>query len=155
MSDQLPVSTIAELEELSGLDVDKFDNDDAVDLVLIAVAVIREREVNLCVQIVVGDETPFRANLGTTGSANDEWLNGKAAVAKYFGESSLLVKLRNIEAGTTLEEQGLDFETYRAHGGSMPIRVDGEVVGTITMSGEPDVVDHSANAETVRRYLAR
>jgi uncharacterized protein (UPF0303 family) len=37
----------------------------------------------------------------------------------------------------------------------MPIRVGGEVVGTITMSGEPDVVDHAAVAETVRRFLTR
>lgn len=153
MTTELPVFTIAELEQLIALDVEKFDNDDAVDLGLIAVAVIRERDANLCVQVLNGDEVAFRANLKTTGAQNDPWLAGKAAVAKHFGEPSLLVKLRQQEAGTTLEEQGLDFETYRAHGGSIPIRVSGEVVGTITMSGEPDVVDHSAAAESVRRYV--
>jgi uncharacterized protein (UPF0303 family) len=155
MSDQLPVFTIAELEELTGLDANEFDSEAAVDLGLIGVEVIRERHANLCVQVVVGDEVAFRANLGTTSSANDEWLAGKAAVARRFSEPSLLVKLRNEAAGTTLVEQGLDETVYRAHGGSIPIRVAGEVVGTITMSGEPDVVDHSAVAETVRRYLTK
>jgi hypothetical protein len=37
----------------------------------------------------------------------------------------------------------------------MPIRVNGEFVGTITTSGEPDVVDHAVAAEAVRRFLAR
>jgi uncharacterized protein (UPF0303 family) len=151
---ELPVFTIAELEQLTGLDVDVFDNDAAVALGLIAVGVIQERNANLCVQIVVGDDVAFRANLKSTGPGNDPWLAGKAAVAAHFSEPSLLVKLRQEHAGTTLEQQGLDFETYRAHGGSFPVRVAGAVVGTITMSGEPDVVDHSAAAEAVRRYLA-
>jgi uncharacterized protein (UPF0303 family) len=155
MTDDLPTFTIADLEQLTGLDVASFDNDDAVDLGLIAVAVIREGDRNLAVQVMVGDETAFRANLRNTGSGNDPWLAGKAAVARHFAEPSLLVKLRQQEAGTTLEQQGLDFETYRAHGGSVPVRVDGVVVGTITMSGEPDVIDHAAAMETVRRFLAR
>jgi uncharacterized protein (UPF0303 family) len=155
MSDDLPVFTIADLEGLTGLDVDRFTNDDAVELGVLGVAVIRERDANLCVQIVIGDDVVFRANLKNTGPANDPWLAGKAAVARHFSEPSLLVKRRQEAAGTTLEQQGFDFETYRAHGGSFPIRVGGVVVGTITMSGEPDVVDHAAAAETIRRYVAR
>ena len=149
----LPEFSIEDLELLTGIDVDSFGNDDAVDLGLIGVQVIRERKFNLCVKVTVGDETAFRANLGTTGSGNDPWLAGKAAVVTHFSEPSLLVRRRQEAAGTTLEEQGFDFETYRAHGGSFPIRVDGAVVGTITMSGEPDVIDHEACAETARRYL--
>lgn len=153
MTVELPVFSIAELEQLTGLDVVTFTNDDAVYLGMIAVKVIQERDAALCVQVVLGDETVFRANLKNTGSGNDPWLAGKAAVARHFGEASLLVKLRQQAAGTTLAEQGLDFETYRAHGGSLPIRIAGEVVGTITLSGEPDVIDHAAAAEAVRRYL--
>ena len=152
----LPVFTVASLEaDLTALVLPSLDNDIAVDLGLVAVEVIRERDLNLAVQVVVGDEVAFRANLKGTGSSNDEWLAGKATVAVAFREPSLLVKLRNEDAGTTLQEQGYDFETYRAHGGSIPIIVGDEVAGTITMSGEPDVIDHQACAETVRRYLAR
>jgi uncharacterized protein (UPF0303 family) len=41
----------------------------------------------------------------------------------------------------------------KAHGGSFPIYVDGAIVGTFTMSGEPDVVDHEVAAEALRRYI--
>jgi len=152
---ELPAFSIADLELLTGLDVETFDHDAGVDLGIIAVSVIRELDASLCVQVVLASETVFRANLRGTGSGNDPWLAGKAAVAQHFGEPSLLVKLRQQEAGTTLEEQGLDPDTYRLHGGAIPIRIAGQVVGTITMSGEPDVVDHAAAAEAVRRYVKR
>ncbi|MCU1533728.1 MAG: hypothetical protein JWR53_209, partial [Glaciihabitans sp.] len=48
----------------------------------------------------------------------------------------------------------IDHETHKAHGGSIPLFVGGELVATITMSGEPDVVDHATNAEAIKRYLA-
>lgn len=151
----LPAFTAAELESQPAIDVVAFTNDDAVDLGVIAVEVIRERRLNLAVRIVLDGDIVFQAKLGTTGSGNDPWLAGKAAVVERFGEPSLLVKLRHLEAGTPFEQRtDVDHDQLKAHGGSMPIRVGGRVVGTITTSGEPDVVDHATTAEAVRRFLA-
>jgi uncharacterized protein (UPF0303 family) len=155
MSD-LPVFTIADLEAQPALDVPVFVSDDAVDLGLIAVDLIRERQLSLAVKIVLYGDTVFLAKLRDTGPGNDEWLNGKAAVVELFGEPSLLVRRRHEAEGTPFEDRDdIDHELYRAHGGSMPIRADGELVGTITTSGEPDVVDHSVTSEAIRRFLAR
>ncbi|MGP3535999.1 heme-degrading domain-containing protein [Microbacterium sp. RD1] len=154
--DELPVYTAADIESEPVLDVARFDNDAAVDLGLTAVEVIDERGLNLAVRIVLHGDVVFQAKLGTTGPGNDPWLAGKAAVAEEFGEPSLLVKLRHLEAGTPFERlEGVDHDTLRAHGGAIPLRVRGELVGTITMSGEPDVLDHATAAEAVRRYLER
>jgi len=151
----LPVFTAADVEAQPSIDLPEFTNDDAVGLGLIAVEVIRERGLNLAVRIVLRGDTVFQARLGGTGPGNDPWLAGKAAVVEKFGEPSLLVKLRHHEAGTPFEERtDIDHDVLKAHGGSMPIRVNGDVVGTITTSGEPDVVDHATTAEAVRRYLA-
>ncbi len=151
----LPEYTVADLEREDAFDVPSFDNDDAVDLGLAALEVIDERRLNLAVRVVLRGDVVFQAKLGTTGPKNDPWLAGKAAVAERFGEPSLLVRLRHEEAGTPFEERtDVDHELLRAYGGSIPIRVDGEVVGTVTTSGEPDVVDHATTAEAVRRYLA-
>lgn len=151
----LPVFTAADIEAQPTIDLPSFDNDDAVDLGLIAVQVIREQGVSLAVRIVLRGDVVFQAKLKSTGPGNDPWLAGKAAVVERFGEPSLLVKLRHQEAGTPFEDRDdLDHELLKAHGGSSPIRVDGELVGSITTSGEPDVVDHAATAEAVRRYLA-
>ncbi|MES1212426.1 MAG: heme-binding protein [Leifsonia sp.] len=151
----LPVFTVADLEAQPSIDLPAFGNDDAIELGLIAVEVIRERNLNLAVRVVLGGDTVFQAKLGTTGPGNDPWLAGKAAVVERFGEPSLLVKLRHLDAGAPFEERtDVDHEVLKAHGGSMPIRVNGQVVGTITTSGEPDVVDHATTAEAVRRFLA-
>ena len=154
MSSDLPDFTIDELEHLESLDFDTFTNDDAVTLGLLAVDVIRERDLNMAVDIVVGDDLVFRAKLKDTGPQNDEWLAGKAAVARQFGEPSLLVKQRHLAAGTPFAERDdIDHSSMRAHGGSIPIRVRGAIVGTITASGEPDVVDHAVAAEALRRFI--
>jgi uncharacterized protein (UPF0303 family) len=150
----LPVFTAADVDAQPTIDVPSFDNDDAVHLGLFAVEVIRERDLNLAVRVVLRGDLVFQAKLKTTGAGNDPWLAGKAAVVEKFGEPSLLVKLRHQEAGTPFEERtDVDHEVLKAHGGSIPIRVDGVIVGTITTSGEPDVVDHATSAEAVRRYL--
>jgi uncharacterized protein (UPF0303 family) len=151
----LPVFTAADVEAQPRIDLPSFDNDDAVQLGLLAVEVIREQDLNLAVRVVLRGDVVFQAKLKATGVGNDPWLAGKAAVVEQFGEPSLLVKLRHLDAGTPFEERtDVDHDLLKAHGGSMPIRVDGELVGTITTSGEPDVVDHATTAEAVRRFLA-
>lgn len=152
---QLPEFTIEDLEPLTRIDVGFFGTDDALDLGLCAVEVITERDLDLAVDIVLRGYLAFRARTGSTGRDNDPWLQGKAAVAVHFEEPSLLVRRRLEASGQTIQELGLDPELYRAHGGSIPIRASGEIVGTITVSGEPDVVDHDVAAEALRRYLDR
>jgi len=155
MSREIPDYTIHDLEEFMKHDFPSFTNDDAVDLGLTAVEVISEWELNLAVDIVIGDDLVFRAKLGQTGLGNDPWLAGKAAVARHFGEPSLLVRLRHEAAGEVFTDRDdIDHETHKAHGGSIPIFVAGELVATITMSGEPDRIDHEAAAEAIRRYLS-
>ena len=151
----LPVFTAADIDP-APLDVAAFTNDDAVRLGESAVEVIRERGLDLAVRIVLRDDVVFVAKLGDTGPGNDPWLAGKAAVVARFGEPSLLVRRRHEEAGTPFEDRDdVDHDALKAHGGSIPIRAGGEVVGSITTSGEPDVVDHDVAAEAVRRFLAR
>ena len=150
---ELPVFTVADLEAVPRFDRDSFDNEDAVALGLIAVEVIRHHSANIAVRIRLRSDTVFVAKLGSTGAENDPWLAGKAAVAERFGEPSLLVRRRHEAAGTPFaERKDIDHDALRAHGGAVPIFVDGEVVGSITMSGEPDVVDHALAAETIRRF---
>jgi uncharacterized protein (UPF0303 family) len=155
MSAELPVFTLEELEAVPRVDLAHFTKEDAYELGTIAVGVIKEMGVNLAVDIVIDDDLVFRAKLGTTGKGNDQWLAGKAAAARHFGAPSLLVRLRQEATGVPFTDLDLDHDTVKGHGGSIPLFVDGALVATITMSGEPDVVDHKANAEAVRRYLAQ
>lgn len=151
----LPHYSVEDLEREDVLDLTSFDNDDAVDLGLAALEVIDERGLNLAVRIVLRDDIVFQAKLGSSGPGNDPWLAGKHRVVMRYGESSLLVRRRHEAAGTPFEElPDVDHDAFKAHGGSVPIKVNGETVGSITTSGEPDVVDHATSAEAVRRFLA-
>lgn len=152
----VPTYTVAELEYLNDIELGAFGNADAVRLGRIAVDVIIERDLNLAVDIVLGGDLVFRAKLGSTGPGNDPWLTGKAATALMFGEASMLVKMRHLEAGTPFDERDdVDNDLVKAYGGSIPLKAGGEIVGTLTTSGEADAVDHEAAAEALARYLAR
>lgn len=153
MSRPVPEYTVAELERVNELQFERLDNDDAVRLGLVAVGVIREWDLSLAVDIVLGGDLVFRAKLKGTGAGNDPWLAGKAAVATRFGEPSLLVKARRLVAGESVDDEDGEHESLRFHGGSVPLRVGGEIVGTLTMSGEPDGTDHEAAVEAIERYL--
>ena len=151
----LPEYTIEQLEAQESIEFPSMNNEDAVSLGEVAIAVIRELGLSLCVEIVVGDDTLFLAKLGSTGAGNVQWLSRKAATANHFGTSSLLLKKQLERDNQMLDELSDDHESLAAHGGAVPIRVGGELVGTITMSGEPDWVDHAAVIETIQRFLAR
>ncbi|WP_341951967.1 heme-binding protein [Salinibacterium sp. TMP30] len=154
MSRAFPEYAVADLEYLNSVDCGPMTNDDAVALGLVAIQVIKEWDLNLAVEIVLGDDVVFRAKLKSTNTDNDPWLAGKASTATRFGEPSLLVKLRHLDAGTPFEERtDVEHDRFKAHGGSIPLRVDGAVVGTLTMSGEPDAVDHEAAAEALKRFV--
>ncbi|WP_010202396.1 heme-binding protein [Salinibacterium sp. PAMC 21357] len=155
MSRPLPHYSVPDIEYLNEIEFESISNDDAVALGLIAVQVVQEWDLNLAVEIVLGDDVVFKAKLKSTNADNDPWLAGKAAAAKHFGEPSLLVKLRHLTAGTPFEERtDIDHDALKAHGGSIPLWVDGAIVGTITMSGEPDAIDHEAAAEALARFVS-
>jgi uncharacterized protein (UPF0303 family) len=148
----LPEYSIADLEALEPFELPHFTKDDAYDIGTIAVQVIREWGVSLCIHIILGDDLVYAVKLANTGKGNDEWLAGKAEVANALGESSLLVKLRREANGMT--QVDTDTPAFRVAGGCIPLFVEGKIAGTITMSGEKDVVDHEAVVETLTRYLA-
>jgi uncharacterized protein (UPF0303 family) len=146
-----PTYTIEQLQNVPAAEVAAFTRDDAVRLGETAVEVIREWGRDLAVDVHIGDELAYRAQLGSTGQANADVIQGKILVTKRFGVSSLLARLLK-EADPSIAD-GLD-DSYKFWGGCVPIFVDGQLVATITTSGEPDVVDHEATAEAVARFLA-
>ena len=151
----LPDYSIEELEAQESISFPTMTNDQAVELGLVAVEVIREGDLDLCVEIVLGGDTVFHAKLKGTNSGNNPWLRRKAASAMHFGHSSLLLRKQLERDNQMLDDLSDDHEALAASGGSVLIRVGSEVVGTITMSGEPDHVDHAAVIETINRYSAR
>jgi uncharacterized protein (UPF0303 family) len=152
MSRPEPVYTVESLEAEPAADFPSLTRDDAVRLGEIGIAVIREWERDLTVEVRVGAELAFRAQLGSTGEPNTAAIAGKVATVTALGVSSLLARRRNEADPSYGADLGDDAKLW---GGCIPIFVGGVLAGTVATSGEPDVVDHEATAETVRRYLAQ
>jgi uncharacterized protein (UPF0303 family) len=132
-----------------------FTHDDAWALGASLVELARERGLPVTIDIRRGDQQLFHhARPGTTPD-NDAWIDRKSNVVRRFGHSSLLIGQRHRDRGTTFEEAaGLPRDTYAAHGGAFPITVTGAgVIGTVTVSGLPQVDDHALVVEALRRFL--
>ena len=152
MTDETTLEALQEQD--NSLVFDAFDQETAWALGRAAVDVITERGLSMAVQIVLGDHVVFKAALGGVSRDTDEWLAGKALTARHFDSATLLIRFRKDVDASFLE--GLDQETYKTHGGSVPLRVSGEgTVGTITCSGEPDLTDHAVAIEALRRVILK
>ena len=155
MSDSFP--TLAELAaEEEELQFASFTNDDAWELGCALVAAARAEQLPVAVDVTRNGHQLFHASLPGTVPDNDTWIARKAAVVARFGHSSLYVRQRSIEAGSTFEaDHELDPQEYRAHGGAFPVLVRGVgPVGVAVVSGLPMLEDHRLLVRVLRAQLA-
>jgi uncharacterized protein (UPF0303 family) len=153
--------TIPTIEELEAqerrLVFRRFTFEDAWALGSLLVELVRERQAPVAVDIHRAGQQLFHAALPGSSPDNDAWIARKRRVVERYGCSSYLVGARFRAKGTTFEESSrLDPDVYAAHGGSFPIRVeDVGVVGAVTVSGLPQVVDHRFVVEALEQFLGR
>ena len=153
---QAPAPTIAELEDQEErLQFTRFDNHDAWVLGSRLVELATARGLAVTVDIRRHGHQLDHAALPGTTPENDSWIERKIRVVDRVAASSLLVRLRLAEAGQTLDEDlGVDPALYAAHGGCFPLRIrDVGVVGTVTVSGLPQVQDHALVVEAIESVL--
>jgi uncharacterized protein (UPF0303 family) len=100
----------------------------------------------------------FHAALPGSSANNDLWLARKCAVVDLFGHSSFYVGCltRNEGKEDFNVAHRLDPTTYAAHGGAFPILIRGTgCVGTIAVSGLPQVEDHRFVVDQLEKFLTR
>ncbi|MGC9376193.1 heme-degrading domain-containing protein [Streptomyces sp. MH13] len=133
----------------------RFTNDDAWALGSLLVELARERRAPVAIDIHRAGQQLFHAALPGSAPDNDAWIARKRRVVERYGCASYLVGCRFRAKGTTFEESSrLDADTYAAHGGSFPVTVaDVGVVGSVTVSGLPQVEDHRLVVEALERFL--
>ncbi|MFC7265031.1 heme-degrading domain-containing protein [Streptomyces lutosisoli] len=148
---------IPELEEQERrLTLPHFTYDDAWTLGTRLVEMARDRHAPVAIDIRRGGQQLFHAALPGSTPDNDAWIDRKRRVVERYGCSSLLAGSRFRAKGTTFEESSrLDPDVYAAHGGSFPINVEGVgVIGTVTVSGLPQLQDHRLVVEALEQFLA-
>lgn len=148
--------TVEELEaQERRLVFQRFTYDDAWALGSLLVERARESQAPVVIDIRRGGQQLFHAALPGSVPDNDAWIDRKRKVVERFGAASYLVGTRYRAKGTTFEDSSrLDPDEYAAHGGSFPIRVEGAgVIGTVTVSGLPQLQDHRFVVAALEEFL--
>ncbi|KFG03399.1 MULTISPECIES: heme-degrading domain-containing protein [Streptomyces] len=151
------VPTIEELEaQERRLVLPRFTYDDAWALGSLLVDLAREQGAPVAVDIRRGPQQLFHAALPGSTPDNDAWIDRKRRVVERYAHSSYLVGARFRAQGTTFEASSrLDPDHYAAHGGSFPLTVEGTgVIGTVTVSGLPQLEDHEMVVRALEQLLS-
>lgn len=146
-------TTDALAAELADLVLPRFDYDIAWQLGCL----MREAALGLPAAITVahGTDVVFAVLMPGATLDNSAWAARKRAVAHRFHRSSLAMRLE-AEAGDFdfNARYRLAASDYVASGGGVPLMLrGGTLIGTIGVSGLPDVEDHRLAVAALRRHL--
>ena len=145
------------LKEEQTLVLDDFNNSLAIEIGEIGVQLGRERKLPIALEVRIGEWTVFKAALTGSKPENDCWINRKARVVAMKHHSTIYERVLAEENGIDWhKENKVEDETHAIHGGGLPLitKKDG-FVGTLIISGLPQVEDHLLGVEIITEFLAR
>lgn len=142
-------------KEEAELHFDRFEFDDAWRLGTMLVEAGRSRHLPIAIDISRGGQTLFHAGLPGSTPDNDAWIQRKIRSVLRFGRSSMHLSLeRKLDGRSLADVSFVDPQQFAAAGGCFPIRVEGAgTIGTVTVSGLPQVEDHRLVVDTIRAFL--
>ena len=155
------VTTDISLDQLAAEEAElrfpAFTEDDAWVLGRAMVATARAAGAPVAIDVRRHGHQLFHAALPGSSPDNDRWIERKTRVVDRFGHSSLYMRVLCAQDRTTLEEKFLlDGREYAAHGGAFPLLIRGVgPVGTVVVSGLPQVEDHRMVVAALREHLTR
>jgi uncharacterized protein (UPF0303 family) len=134
-----------------------FDLSTAWELGCTLKAAAEARAVALAIEVRLLRETAFFCAMPGTTPANADWVRRKRNTVELLQRSSYAVGRSLVQDGLSLEQKmGLSLRDYAAHGGSVPIRVEGVgCVGVATVSGLPQRDDHELVVTVIAELCAR
>jgi uncharacterized protein (UPF0303 family) len=113
------------------------------------------RGASVAVDISLRDRTLFHCALPGTTTDNVEWIRRKRNTVLRLWSASYLVGRRLALSGRDqVEARNLSYADFSAHGGSVPLFVaDLGCVGTATVSGVPERIDHAIVVDALADFL--
>lgn len=114
-----------------------------------------EAHLPIAISIRRNGQCLFHAALPGSSADNDGWLLRKAAVVERYGHSSYYVGCKFRADGRDFDKDSrLDVATFAAHGGAFPIVLGmSGCIGTVAVSGLPQVEDHRFVVAQLERFL--
>lgn len=133
-----------------------FDHTIAWDLGTRLRAEALRAQLPIAISISRNGQCLFHAALPGSSADNDGWLLRKAAVVERYGHSSYFVGCKFRADGRDFDvDSRLDTSVFAAHGGAFPIILGTSgCIGTVAVSGLPQVDDHRFVVTQLERFLA-
>lgn len=115
-----------------------------------------EQHLPVAISIRRNGQCLFHAALPGSSADNDAWLLRKAAVAERYCHSSYYVGCKfRADGGDFDTDSRLDVAAFAAHGGAFPLVVKtAGCIGTVAVSGLPQVDDHRFVVKHLEAFLA-
>ncbi|MGA7987120.1 MAG: heme-degrading domain-containing protein [Candidatus Dormiibacterota bacterium] len=132
-----------------------FDHDTAWELGSLLRTEAMGAHLSVAIEIRRAGQCLFHAALPGSSADNDAWLLRKAAVAERYGHSSYYIGCRFRADGKDFDaDSRLDSSVFAAHGGAFPIILEKSgCIGTVTVSGLPQVEDHRFVVTHLEHFL--
>lgn len=131
------------------LSFDSFNNEDAYNIASYIVRRIKKEKLkNLRIRVVLNDEIVFQYLM--EGKKGDIWLNRKQRTIEKFRHSGYYLFLENEEHGTYKDYE--NDESLVICGGSFPIIVNDQMIGSIIVSGFTHEEDHQIIVDVLKEY---
>ena len=115
------------------------------------------RNLPIAIEVRIGDWTVYHVSLPGSSPENDSWIARKARVVNLKNHSTLYERVRAEELSIDwFTENNLSEKEYAIHGGGLPlISKEQGFVGSLIISGLPQIDDHLFGIEVLTEYLAR
>ena len=133
------------------------DNTDCIEIGQIATELGTSQSLPIAIQVRLGDWIIYHAALPGSTTENDWWINRKARVVRLKQHSTMYERV-------LAQEQGIDWhkvnnlldETHAIHGGGIALKTkDQGFLGTLLISGLPQIEDHLFGVSVLTEFLAR
>lgn len=153
LTDQEVVAQITEQE--SRLIFDRFSVSTAHAIGMSLLDHGRQHSLPIVIDITRSGQCLFHTALEGATADNAQWVQRKMRVVQRFGHSSLYMGALCRTKGVSLEEKYLlPLNEYAAHGGSFPVAVkDCGIIGSVTVSGLPQIDDHELVVSILDHYV--
>jgi len=115
------------------------------------------RNLPIAIEVRIGDWTVYHVSLPGSSPENDSWIARKARVVSLKNHSTLYERVRAEELSIDwFTENNLSEIEYAIHGGGLPlISKEQGFVGSLIISGLPQIDDHLFGIEVLTEYLAQ
>lgn len=145
------------LDQEKALTLPNLELSQALEIGELAKVLAQKNALPIAIEIRLADWLVYHVSLTGSSRDNQFWLEKKARVVLLKHHSTLFERVNSEERSIDWFKVNEVSETeYAIHGGGLPLITESEgFVGSLLISGLPQVEDHLFGVEVLTEYLAR